>query len=87
MIVLNIRQRSLCVCQLLLTGVYLNNTVTGHIELNGTGMSAKDSKVKHQRLYQQRVDAVRNGQLEGRVMEKRPDGIVPCKNPRPIDFF
>lgn len=50
-------------------------------------MSAKEDKARHQREYQQRVEAVRNGQAPGRVMQQRPDGIVPAKNGRSVSFF
>lgn len=50
-------------------------------------MSAQDDKKRHQREYQQRVEAVRNGQAPGRVLEKRPAGIVPAKGGRSIAFF
>ncbi|WP_156365633.1 MULTISPECIES: hypothetical protein [unclassified Erwinia] len=50
-------------------------------------MSAKDAKISHQREYQQRVEAVRNGQQPGSVMQKRPAGIVPAKNARKVTFF
>ncbi|MBN1087560.1 hypothetical protein [Pantoea sp. 1B4] len=42
-------------------------------------MSAQEAKIRHQREYQDRVEAVRNGQAPGRVLEKRPQGIVPAK--------
>jgi len=50
-------------------------------------MSAREDKVRHQREYLQRVEAVRNGQQAGIVMQKRPAGIVPAKNVRKVAFF
>ena len=50
-------------------------------------MSAQEAKIRHQRDYQERVEAVRNGQAPGRVLEKRPQGIVPAKSGRSLAFF
>lgn len=50
-------------------------------------MSAQDDKKRHQREYQQRVEAVRNGLAPGRVLDKRPDGIVPVSRGRSLTFF
>lgn len=50
-------------------------------------MSAQEAKIRHQREYQERVEAVRNGQAPGRVLEKRPQGIVPAKSGRSLAFF
>ncbi|WP_165934093.1 hypothetical protein [Sodalis ligni] len=50
-------------------------------------MSAKDAKIRHQQVYQERVEAVRSGKAQGRVMEKRPEGIVAARNPRQAAFF
>ena len=50
-------------------------------------MSAQEAKNRHQREYKQHVEAVRNGQAPGRVLEKRPAGIVPAKSGRSLSFF
>ncbi|WP_158083423.1 MULTISPECIES: hypothetical protein [Pantoea] len=50
-------------------------------------MSAQEAKIRHQREYQQHVEAVRKGEATGRTLEKRPDGIVPAKNGRSLAFF
>jgi len=43
-------------------------------------MSAQEAKIRHQREYQERFAAVRNGQALGRVLEKDSQGVVPAKS-------
>jgi len=50
-------------------------------------MSAQEAKIRHQREYQQHVEAVRKGEETGRIIEKRPDGVVPAKKGRSQTFF
>jgi len=50
-------------------------------------MSAQEEKKRQQHEYQQRVDAVRNGQQPGRVMLKRPEGAVAAKNARSFSLY
>jgi len=55
--------------------------------LIGDSMSAQEAKIRHQREYQQHVEAVRKGEESGRIIEKRPDGVVPAKKGRSQTFF
>ncbi len=66
--------------------VYLNNRFMPDISAVKS-MSAQEAKIRHQREYQERVEAVRKGQAPGRVLEKRPDDIVPAKDGRSLAFF
>jgi hypothetical protein len=50
-------------------------------------MSAQEAKVRHQKNYQQEVEAIRSGKIPGRVMVRPPAGIIQCKNARKIQFF
>lgn len=66
--------------------VYLTNRQAPE-QLTGEHMSAQEAKVRHQREYQQRVEALRKGQAPVRVLEKRSEGIVPASGGRSLSFF
>lgn len=66
--------------------VYLSNRSMSDIS-SVDSMSALEVKIRHQREYQERVEAVRKGQAPGRILEKRPQGIVPAKGGRSLAFF